>query len=187
MTFSPVEWLATLFGLVNVFLVVRRSVWNFPFGVATVALQGWVYLGSRLYSDALLQLFFVVINMYGWWVWARNRTDAGEVQVRWMAWPARIGWLTGCAAAIAAWGWLMHRFTDAALPWWDASVAMMSVAAQIIMSRRFIENWIAWIAVDVVAIGVYATKDLWLFAGLYAVFLTMSVWGLIDWRRRVAA
>ena len=83
----------------------------------------------------------------------------------------------------------MHRFTDAAYPWWDAGVAILSVAAQILMSRRLIENWVLWIAVDVLAIGLYAAKDLRLTALLYVVFLALSVWGMIDWRvaeRRLA-
>jgi nicotinamide mononucleotide transporter len=75
----------------------------------------------------------------------------------------------------------MHRFTDAAFPWWDAAVAMLSVAAQILMSRRLIENWALWIAVDVLAIGLYAAKDLWLTALLYAIFLFLAIWGLIGW------
>ena len=77
----------------------------------------------------------------------------------------------------------MHRYTDAAFPWWDAGVAMLSVAAQILMSRRAIENWVLWITVDGIAIGLYAAKDLWLTALLYMIFLALSVWGLMDWRR----
>ena len=77
----------------------------------------------------------------------------------------------------------MHRYTDAAFPWWDASVAMLSVAAQILMSRRYIENWVLWIAVDLDAIGLYLAKNLALTALLYAIFLALSVWGLIGWHR----
>ncbi|MGH6617863.1 nicotinamide riboside transporter PnuC, partial [Sphingomonas sp.] len=92
-------------------------------------------------------------------------------------------WIGGIAAATAGWGWLMHRFTDASLPWPDAGVAMTSVAAQILLSRRKIENWVLWIAVDLVAIGIYAVKDLKVACALYVVLLGVSIWGLIDWRR----
>ena len=112
-----------------------------------------------------------------------------EVEVERMAPASRVVWLAGSAIAIVVWGWAMHRFTDAAFPWWDAAVAMLSVAAQVLMSRRLIENWILWITVDVLAIGLYAAKDLWLTAVLYAIFLALSAWGLLDWRgaeRRMA-
>ena len=82
---------------------------------------------------------------------------------------------------------MMHRYTDAAYPWWDGSVAMLSIAAQVLMSRRYLENWLLWIAVDVLAIGLFAVKGLALTAFLYAIFLALSIWGLIQWARVVTA
>ena len=180
---SAIETAAFLLGVVNVILVVRRSIWNYPFALAMVTLYAWVFWGAKLYSDTLLQGFFFAVNIYGWWYWARSIQAEGEVAVERMSAAMRFGWVTGCLIATAGWGWLMHRYTDAAFPWWDASVAMTSVAAQILQSRRKIESWILWIVVDVIAIGLYAAKDLRLTAVLYAIFLTLSIWGLIDWRR----
>jgi nicotinamide mononucleotide transporter len=185
---NPWEALATLLGLINIGLIVRRSVWNYPFGLAMVAIYAWLFAqpGVRLYSDALLQLFFFVVQLYGWWNWARSQAKAGEVQVVLLSANRRAFWLAGIAAATLGWGALMHRFTDAALPWWDAFIAMTSVVAQLLMARRYLENWILWIAVDAVAIGVYAAKGLMLTAFLYAVFLIMSAIGLASWRKALA-
>jgi len=146
-----------------------------------VALYAWIFFGAKLYSDALLQLFFIVVQFYGWWNWSRSRAESGEVVVLTLDSRARAGWAAGCLITTVAWGWLMHAQTDASFPWWDASVAMMSVAAQILMSRRYLENWWLWSAVDLVAMPLYAAKSLWLTAGLYGVFLALSVWGLIGW------
>ncbi|EQB33088.1 nicotinamide riboside transporter PnuC [Sphingobium ummariense] len=180
---SSLEWVAAALGLVNIWLVVRRSIWNYPFGIAMVVLYGFVFFEARLYSDALLQIFFLIVQFYGWWNWAHARADAGAVEVRLLTARARIAWLGGAAAATLGWGWLMHRYTDAAFPWWDAGVAMLSVAAQILMSRRYVENWLLWIAVDAIAIGLYAARGLTLTALLYAVFLGMAIGGLLGWRR----
>jgi nicotinamide mononucleotide transporter len=86
------------------------------------------------------------------------------------------------------WGWLMHRFTDASYPWWDAGVAIVSIAAQIMLAKRWLENWVLWIGVDIVSIGLYSAKGLWLTMVLYVIFLALAIWGLIDWRntRRAA-
>lgn len=184
---SPLEIAAVVLGLINVTLVVRRSVWNYPFGIAMVALYADIFYDAKLYSDALLQIFFIVVNLYGWWNWTRSRAESGEVVVQRLSGRERAVWLAGTGAAIAGWGWVMHRYTDAAFPWWDAAVAMLSVAAQILMSRRYLENWVLWIAVDVLAIGLYAARDLWLTSGLYLVFLALSVWGLIGWSRARSA
>jgi nicotinamide mononucleotide transporter len=180
---SPIEIAASLLGLVNVALVVRRSLWNYPFAIASVTLFGVLFFEQRLYSDALLQLFFVVVNGYGWWNWSRSRDASGAVRVERLDDRARIAVLGGCVVAALGWGTLMARHTDAQYPWWDGSIAMVSVAAQILQSRRVVESWVLWIAVDLAAVPLFAVKGLWLTAGLYTIFLGLSIAGLIDWAR----
>lgn len=179
------EILATLLGVANVVLVVRRSMWNYPFGIAMVLLYAVIFYDTRLYSDALLQIFFFVVQLYGVWEWSRARAQAGEVRVELLSERARANWVVGIVAATAAWGWLMHSVTDAALPWWDAAVAALSIAAQILQSLRKLESWWLWIATDIVAIPLYAVKELNLTAGLYALFLALAIWGAVDWARMV--
>ena len=179
---TGLEIVAFLLGIANVTLVVRRSVWNYPFGLVMVALYGRIFLEARLYSDAILQMFFFVVQLYGWWSWSRNRAQAGAVTVVRLRNRDQVRWAIGCAVAAALWGYGMHRFTDASFPWADAALAITSVAAQILMSRRAIENWWFWIAVDIGSIGLYAAKGLWLTMLLYAIFLGLAIWGLIDWR-----
>ncbi|WP_448661295.1 nicotinamide riboside transporter PnuC [Sphingomonas sp. CJ20] len=178
-----VEIAASVLGLMTVLLVVRRSMWNYPFALAMVALYGGIFYRESLYSDALLQVFFFAVNLYGWWNWSRARIDGGGVRVERLGRAARLAWLGACVVCTVAWGALMHRGTDAAYPWWDAAIAVLSIAAQILLSRRAIENWVLWIVVDLLAVPLFAVKGLWLTAGLYGVFLGLSVWGLVQWRR----
>lgn len=177
------ETIAVILGLANIVLVVRRSLWNYPFGIAMVSLYFFIFADAKLYSDALLQIFFLTVQLYGWWNWIRGRDAQGAVIVRHAGAGAMLGWIGAILAGTALWGWLMHRYTDAALPWWDASIAMTSIAAQILLSRRFIENWPLWVATDAIAVGVYAAKDLDKTAMLYAVFLVIAAWGWWDWLR----
>jgi nicotinamide mononucleotide transporter len=179
---SPVEGVAALLILANVWLIARRSIWNYAFGIVGVVIYGAVFFRAKLYSDMLLQVFFLVVQLYGWRQWRRSQIDAGDVVVERLTVRARLGWLAGILVAVAGWGWLMHRFTDAALPWWDASVAMTSVAAQILMSVRKLENWWLWIAANILSIGLYATKELWITTALYVLLLGISIWGLARWR-----
>lgn len=182
---APLELAAAMLGVVTVFLVVRRSVWNYPFALAMVVLYFVVFYEARLYSDALLQIFFFVINMYGWWAWHHApRVDRG-VKVTAMGANARLTWLAATLAASLGWGFFMARFTDAAAPFADAAIAGTSVSAQILQSLRRIETWILWIAVDVGAIGLFWSRGLLVTAGLYALFLVMSVAGFVEWKRRL--
>ncbi|MFW2853546.1 nicotinamide riboside transporter PnuC [Sphingomonas sp. TX0543] len=177
------ESVATVLGVACVALAARRSVWTFPIAIGSVVLIGVVVFETRLYSDALLQGFFVIANIYGWFNWWRSRARSGEVSVERMSAAQRGGWMIGGLAAAIAWGALMHRFTNASYPWWDAGIAIASVSAQLLMAQRRIENWLIWIAVDLASVPLYLTKGLYLFAGLYVIYLALACWGLFDWRR----
>jgi nicotinamide mononucleotide transporter len=178
-----VEPVAAALGLVNIILIVRRSVWNYMFGLLMVSLYFFVFLEARLYSDALLQIFFFVVQIYGWWHWARVEAEAGEVTVERLSTRQRLVWSAMTILAVLGWGSLMRTYTDASYPIWDASVAALSVVAQLLMSRRYVENWILWILVDLLSIGLYAAKELWLTTGLYTIFLLLAVYGFVQWLR----
>lgn len=180
---APIDLLASALTLINVLLIVRRSLWNYPFGLAAVAVSAAVFWRERLYSDVLLQLFFFLVQFYGWWVWARHREADGSVEVAWLDWPRRGVAVVITVVATLGWGALMHRFTDAALPWWDAANLMLSVVAQLLMSRRYAENWVLWIVVDLEAMGLYAAKGLTAFTLLYVVLTAMASWGFWQWWR----
>ena len=148
---NPIELAATLLGIANIVLIVRRSIWNFPAALAMVSLYAVIFWGAKLYSDAGLQVFFFVINLYGWWAWSRSKADAGAIVVERLTPRALAAWAAGSASAILVWGTIMARLTDASHPYWDGSIAMLSVAAQILMTRRFLENWWWWIAVNLIS------------------------------------
>jgi nicotinamide mononucleotide transporter len=180
---SPLEIAAVLLGIANIILIIRRSVWNYPFAIAMVSIYFFIFREAKLYSDAGLQIFFLAVNLYGWWAWSRNKADAGEIVVERLSLQGLLGWIGASALATLGWGWFMSANTDASFPFWDAGVAMLSVAGQILMTRRYLENWWWWIAVNIISIPLYWVKDLQLTAGLYALFLALAIAGLIEWRR----
>lgn len=180
---SPLEYVGAVLGLANIVLLIRRSIWNFPVAMAMVTCVGFVLFESRLYAEAGLQVFFFVVNLYGWWLWGRAGGLERAVEVRWMGWPARFAWLAGTAVLSSTLGYLLHRFTDAALPFADSAVAGASIAAQFLLSFRRIENWVLWVAIDVVSVVLFVIRDLPLFAVLYVAFGVLSVIALRQWTR----
>lgn len=180
---TVVEWLATLLGVACVVLAARRSLWTFPAAIGSVTLVGVVVFRARLYSDALLQAFFVVANIYGWLNWRRARSRCGDVAIRVLDTAARWRWAAGMVAAWLLWGSAMYWLADAALAWWDAAIAVVSVAAQWLMGQRRLESWALWIAVDCASVPMYLIKGLHLFAGLYLVYLALAAWGWVSWWR----
>ena len=180
---NPLEIIAVVLGLANVGLLVRRSIWNFPFGLAMVACYFVIFREARLYGEAALQVFFFIAQGWGWWLWARARGLAKMVSVGWMGWPARIAALVLVAGSSLGIGWAMARWTDAALPYADAAIAGASVVAQVLLAMRRTENWALWIAIDVLSVGVYIHRALYLTAGLYVVFLVLAAAGLAGWAK----
>lgn len=180
---NPLELIAVALGLANVGLLVRRSIWNYPFGMAMVSLYFVIFWQARLYGEAGLQVFFFVVQGWGWLLWARAGGLARMVEVEWMSGRARIAALLLAAVSSISIGWAMARFTDAALPYADAAIAGASVVAQVLLAMRRVENWALWIAVDVLSVGVYLNRELYLTAGLYVVFLVLAAMGLFQWAK----
>lgn len=180
---TSLEWVAAALGLICVALAVRRNLWNYAFGVASTGLLAVVVFDARLYSQALLQLFFVAINAYGFLNWRRAKADTGDVPVERMQGREIALWLAVAIVATVVWGVAMDRLTDAAQPLGDAAIAIASVVAQLLMARRKLENWLIWIVVDVASVPLFLAQGLTIVAALYLVYLALAVWGLIDWWR----
>ncbi len=185
---TSLEIIAVILGLINITLIVRRSIWNFPFGIVMVAIYSKIFFDSQLYSQSILQFYFFAMQIYGWWYWQQDKESSGEIHIEQMTVKNFSIVLFVCGMATVILGKLVGYYSDATTPYWDASVAVLSVTAQLLMSRRYIENWILWILVDVLAIGLYYSKGLYPTVALYIVFLGMVILGLIQWRKaRLAA
>ena len=178
---SAFEALAALFGVVSVYLSVRENIWSWPTAIVNVALYTVVFYQSRLYADMGLQVIYVVLSFYGWYQWlygGKNRTELPVSRT-----PRRVALILvviGITAAVTL-GSVLHRTTNAALPYLDSTTTSTSLVAQWMMTRKLLENWLVWVAVDVVYIGMFIYKSLYLTAGLYLVFLVLSAMGYFRW------
>jgi nicotinamide mononucleotide transporter len=166
----------------GIWLTTKRLLICWPVVLAADILYLVVFYRARLLSDALLQLFFIVFTLYGWWHWWRGIREEGEVRVEPLALPALF---TGVAAGVAGTFILgeIARHLHAALPYLDAALASFSLVGSWWQARKHIANWVLWIVVNLVYIGEYIYKDLWITAVLYAGLVILAILGLRDWRR----
>ena len=179
---TAIEAVAAVAGLVCVLLTIRQNIWCWPVGLLMVVLYIYIFWKARLYSDMGLQIIYVFLQFYGWHQWLHGGRDHGELKVQRIQAVAGLGWvLVGCAGAVGL-GFVMHRYSDASLPYWDAATTVLSLIAQYLMAKKLLENWLFWITVDVMAVGIYAVKSLYLTSGLYAVFLGLAITGYFTWR-----
>jgi nicotinamide mononucleotide transporter len=179
---NVIEYVAAFFGVVSVYLSVRQNVWSWPTAIVNVGLYAFVFHASRLYADMGLQVIYVIISIYGWYEWlygGKNRTELKVSKT-----PRKLGVLLaliGFSFALLL-GTVLHRTTNAALPYLDSLTTSTSLVAQWMMTKKLLENWIVWVAVDVVYIGMFIYRSLYPTAWLYLGFLILSVMGYRQWK-----
>ena len=184
---SPFTWLeivATGLALGMVACNLRVNPLGWPLAIASSALYGLLFLHSKLYGEAALQTVFIVLGGWGWWQWLRGTSEGGA--------PLRVRQLSARQRALAvlitllAWpllGALLARITDSDVPYLDALPTVGSLTGQYLLARKWLDNWPAWVAVNLVSVALFAAKGLWLTVGLYAVFVLLALVGWRAWAR----
>jgi nicotinamide mononucleotide transporter len=188
---APVTWLEIVAVALSIAMVVcniRVNVTGWPLAIASSLLYMLLFWNSRLYGDASLQVFFALVAAWGWWQWLRGTDAAGHaLRVRSLGGDGRLAVLAAIALAWPATALFLGRFTDTDVPWWDAFPTAASLVGQWLLGRKYVENWVVWIVVDVVAATLFAYKGLWLTTLLYALFVAMAAVGWRRWRAEAAA
>ncbi len=179
---SALEWLATLSGFLCVYLAARQNILNWPISIVSVCTYAYIFFQSKLYGDALLQIYFLATAIYGWYYWKTGQHDQGAVIVKFnskqLVITAAVTLLLACCL-----GTLLFLFTDTDVPFIDGSCTAISFVAQFLMTRKVLQNWLMWIIVDIAYIPLYIHKDLVLTAVLYIAFAIIAWNGYRDWRK----
>ncbi len=186
---TPLELVSFLLAVTTVLLNIRQNHWAWLFSIASSATYAVVFFGARLYGDSGLQLVFIAASVWGWYQWLRGAGGGPLVVTRLTraGWGWSIGaWLVGFALIAG----FLKVYTDTDVPLTDGFLSAGSLVGQLLLARKKVENWIVWIAVDVLYVGLYVYKGLMLTAVLYAVFVVLAATGLRAWgniARREAA
>jgi nicotinamide mononucleotide transporter len=183
---TPLEVISFVLSLITVALNIRQSHWGWLFAIVSSATYAVVFYNSKLYGDMGLQFVFIVVSVWGWYQWlhggeGRSVLTASSIDAA--------GWrnsLIGWALGFLLLAWFLKSYTDTDVPRIDGFLTAGSLLAQIMMSRKKVENWLVWIAVDVMYVGLYVHKDLMLTAALYALFIVMAIAGYLAWKKTIS-
>ncbi|RLM21128.1 nicotinamide riboside transporter PnuC [Brenneria alni] len=203
---SWIEAIGTLFGLLCIWLASLEKTINYLFGLINVTLFAVIFFQIQLYASLLLQIFFFAANIYGWYAWTR-KTDSHEVElkIRWLPLPKLIGWFAVCVVAIG----LMTLYIDAvfavltriavsgmqalglgtqmpalqpdAFPFWDSTMMVLSIVAMVLMTRKYVENWLLWVVIDVISVVIFAYQGVYAMAVEYAILTLIALNGSRLW------
>jgi nicotinamide mononucleotide transporter len=180
---TPLELISFVLSLLTVLLNIRQNHWAWLLAIISSAAYGMVFYNTRLYGDMGLQVVFIVVSVWGWHSWLRGGAGRQPLRVTRLD---RAGWtasLAGWAIGFVLLAFFLKTWTDTDVPRADGFLTAGSLLGQLLLSRKKVENWHAWIAVDILYVGLYLYKNLLLTAILYAVFVAMAAVGLQAWKR----
>ncbi|TAN40506.1 MAG: nicotinamide riboside transporter PnuC [Nitrospirae bacterium] len=179
---TPTEVFGFITGAVCVLFVVEQNIWNFPVGIANNIFFIVLFLSARLYGDMMLQVVYIVLGLIGWWQWLYGGVSLTELHVNHAS--AREILILFSIGAVATAGMREYfiQINDSA-PFLDALTTALSLIAQYLLNCKRIENWFVWIVADLIYVGLYVQKGLYLTAVLYVLFIGLCVAGYISWRK----
>jgi len=183
---SCIETIGVVLGIVTVYLSAKENIWSWPTALINAAMFVIVFFRTGLYFDFGLQIIYFVLSLYGWYEWLYGGANHSELQVT--RTPARL-WMYFLIIGLVSWAALSaitSRLPNAALPYMDSALVTVSLIAQYMMTKKYVENWLLWIVVDVFYVGMFIYKKLNLTAFNYLVYLGLAVVGYAAWRRSLA-
>ena len=181
---TPLELVSFILAVITVLLNIRQNHWAWLFSIVSSATYGAVFFDARIYGDAALQGVFIAVSVWGWYQWLHGSARHDALQV---TRSSAAGWRYGLLAwalGFVLLAWFLKTYTGTDVPRIDGFLTAGSLLGQVLLSRKKVENWIVWIAVDVLYVGLYVYKGLMLTAVLYGVFVIMAAAGWRAWSRQ---
>jgi nicotinamide mononucleotide transporter len=180
---SPVEIIGFVFGIAGVWLTIKENTWCFPVGLINVIVSLVLFFQQKLYSDAIQQAVYIVLLSYGWYKWIAGKDYEKDLEISFSSKKLLFILLAICIVCSITAGALFKKYSDASLPYWDATATALSFVAQWMIAKKKIENWIIWTVVNLMYIGIYIYKDLFLYALLFFIYLILAIQGWLQWRQ----
>ncbi len=181
-------------GLLYLWLEYRADIRLWIVGLIMPIVHGLLYYRSGLYADCSMQVYYILAGLYGWVVWLRSETgDPERPKMKKFSkidhTPLRLAPIlfTVFLCIQAGIYLLLVHFTDSKVPFWDSFTTALSVIALWMLSRKYAEQWLVWLVVDLTTVGLYIYKDIPFTAGLYLLYSALAVAGYLRWRKQIAA
>ena len=174
-------------GLLYLYFEYKANIWLWIIGLIMPVVHGLLYYRSGLYADCAMEVYYILAGLYGLAVWLhRGAKEQSKFKISHAT--ARVWGIAAVMYAVshAVIYYLLVAFTDSSVPVWDSFTTACSVVAYWMLSRKYVEQWLVWLVVDVVTVGLYLYKDIPLTAGLYAVYSALAIVGYIRWKRMVS-
>jgi nicotinamide mononucleotide transporter len=185
------EIIGLVTGLVYLYFSIRQNIWLWPVGIVASGYAAFVFFETQLYADMSLNIYYILVSIYGWFHWLLRNDNVSHKSIKisvlqfrdWIVYLALVVILTVIIAEL-----LIHvpgkiGLKPSSVPWWDAFLTAGSIVATWMLARKILEQWLWWIVIDALSVGVLLYKELYFFAILFGVYTVMSVYGYKEWKK----
>ena len=182
---NKIELLGAILGILYILFSIRQSILTWPTGLLTSVLYTIVFFQSKFYADMGLQVYYVVISIYGWYFWLKGAKPEENNSVP-VSKLAKKHWIIlgiVSAAIYVILVFILIDFTDSDVPYMDSLTTALSIVATWMLAKKYIEQWLIWIFVDALSAGLYVYKNLWPTVILFVVYTIMAILGYIEWKK----
>jgi len=180
---SPLEVLAVVLGIAYLVLAMRESLWCWPAALVSTGAFLVVFWQVNLVMETALQIYYIVMAVYGWWHWRYGGPKESALIIRRWRLPQHALALLSVLVLTMISGTLLSKQTDAALPYLDSFTTWGSILTTWMVTQKILENWLYWLVIDVAAVALYLDRDLYLTAGLFLIYLIIVIFGFFAWRK----
>jgi len=184
---NRIEVFASIMGVVGVWLTTRQHILCWPIGLINVSLSMFVFFQAKLYYDFILQIFYFGLTLYGWYNWLYGGNNSNDLPVQKIKHKVLIHNTVLIALMVVVLGYLAQKYTDASLPYLDAFTSAGGIVVTFWMAKKILENWLAWIVIDLTCVGMYIYKELYAFSVLYFIFTILAIIGYYSWKKSFQA
>jgi nicotinamide mononucleotide transporter len=178
---TTIEIFGAVFGFLAVYFTIRQSIWCWYFGLVQVMLYCFVFFTAKLYSDMILHVIYIFLQVFGWYNWKYGGSNQSTLRITLVT--NATFWIGLTVLTSLLLGYIMQTKTDASYPYEDAFITVASLVAQYLMIKKVLASWLFWIIVDVVGITIYCYKGLYFTTVLYVLFLIMAIIGYLEWKK----
>lgn len=182
------EIIGTVVGLIYLWLEYKASIWLWIAGIVMPAIYIYVYYDAGLYADMGINIYYLGAALYGFAVWrfGSKRHEEGELSIARTPIRQIVPMSIVCVVAFFAIGWILVAYTDSDVPWLDSFTTALSVIGMWMLARKYLEQWLVWIVVDIVSSGLYIYKELYFTSALYALYAVIAIFGYFNWKKMMA-
>jgi nicotinamide mononucleotide transporter len=181
-----IEFIGTILSLIYLYFSVRQKIWLWLFGILASTLYIYVFFVSKFYADMGLQVYYLIVSVYGWYFWLKGKQETGKIEIKTTNLKTAFVLIIVTIVLFFIIGLFLDYSTDSDIPYWDSFTTSASITATWMLARKHLEHWLIWIVVDLVSMSLYIYKGLYATTFLFAIYTIMAVVGFFMWRKQLA-